>query len=52
MKLEDEIALVTGSTSRTGAATARALARAGSQAIGVRFERSARSRHRDTTGDP
>jgi hypothetical protein len=51
MKLEDKIALVTGLTSRIGAATARALARAGSQAIGVGSERSARSRHRDTTGD-
>jgi hypothetical protein len=52
MKLEYKIALVTGSMSRTDAATARALAREGGQAIGVRSERSAPSRRRDTTDDP
>jgi NAD(P)-dependent dehydrogenase (short-subunit alcohol dehydrogenase family) len=52
MKLEDKIALVTGSTSRIGAATARALTREGGQAIGARSERSARSNRRDTTNDP
>jgi trans-2-enoyl-CoA reductase len=51
MRLEDKIALVTGSTRGVHAAAARVLAGEGSQVIGFRFERVARSRRRGTTAD-